>query len=107
MAEQSIPNTGDPRVDAALDRIRGKFTDLEDAMVVQAHLEKSMSARLKEHADLIASHHELIASHLDFIKEQEAAMSRHTQKMSEFDDKLNALIDIVARMQGGMESRSS
>ncbi len=27
MAEGSIPNTGDPRVDAALERIRGKFTD--------------------------------------------------------------------------------
>jgi len=100
MAEQTIPNTGDPRVDAALDRIRGKFTDLEDAMVVQAHLEKSMSARLKEHADLIASHH-------DFIETEESAMRKHTQKMSEFDEKLNALVDVVSRMQGGMESRPS
>lgn len=43
MAGQTIPNTGDPRVDAALERIRGKFTDLEDAMIVQAHLEKGMA----------------------------------------------------------------
>jgi 3-dehydroquinate dehydratase len=100
MAESTIPNTGDPRVDAALDRIRGKFSDLEDAMLVQAHLEKGMAERLKEHADLIASHH-------DFIKTQEEAMRKHTQQMSEFDEKLNALIDIVGKMQGGMESRPS
>jgi hypothetical protein len=31
-----IPSTGDPRVDAALQRIKGKFRDLEGAMVVQA-----------------------------------------------------------------------
>jgi len=34
-------------------------------------------------------------------------MRTHTQKMSELDEKLNALIDIVSRMQGGMESRPS
>ena len=34
-------------------------------------------------------------------------MQLHTQKMSEFDEKLNALIDIVAKMQGGMETRPS
>ncbi len=33
-----IPLTGDPRVHAALKRIRGRFQDLEDAMLVQAHL---------------------------------------------------------------------
>ena len=93
MAESTIPNTGDPRVDAALDRIRGKFSDLEDAMLVQAHLEKGMAERLKEHAQ--------------FLADQQAAMQLHTQKMSEFDDKLNALIDIVGKMQGGMETRPS
>jgi hypothetical protein len=36
MAESNIPNTGDPRVDAALKRIHGKFTDLKDALIVQA-----------------------------------------------------------------------
>ncbi len=91
MAEQTIPNTGDPRVDAALERIRGKFTDLEDAMIVQAHLEKGMAARLKDHAQ--------------FMADQQAAIKLHTQKMAEFDEKLNALIDIVSRPQGGMESR--
>jgi hypothetical protein len=93
MDESAIPNTGDPRVDAALDRIRGKFSDLEDAMLVQTHLEKGMAERLKEHAQ--------------FLVDQQAAMQLHTQKMSNFDDKLNALIDIVGKMQGGMETRPS
>ncbi len=39
MAEDEIPLSGDVRVDAALKRIREKFRDLEDAMIVQAHLE--------------------------------------------------------------------
>lgn len=84
MAETPIPNTGDPRVDAALERIRGKFSDLEDAMVVQAHLEKGLAERTKERAEFIA---------------------RHQQAIREIDEKLNALIDIVGKMQGGMESR--
>jgi len=93
VGESTIPNTGDPRVDAALERIRGKFGDLEDAMIVQAHLEKGMAERLKDHAQ--------------FMADQQAAMTLHTQKMSEFHEKLNALIDIVGKMQGGMESRPS
>ena len=43
--------------------------------------------------------------HAEFIASQEAAMRLHAQKMNEFDEKLNALIDIVGKMQGGMESR--
>lgn len=54
MAESTIPNSGDPRVDAAIQRIRGKFTDLEDAMIVQAHLEKGLTERTVEHAQFLA-----------------------------------------------------
>jgi len=93
MAESTIPNAGDRRVDAALERIRGKFSDLEDAMLVQAHLEKGMAERLKDHSQ--------------FMADQQTVMKLHTQKMSEFDEKLNALIDIVAGVQRGMESRPS
>jgi hypothetical protein len=50
----AIPLTGDPRVDAALQCIRGKFRDLEDAMLVQVQLEKRMSERIKEHAQFVA-----------------------------------------------------
>jgi hypothetical protein len=58
-------------------------------MVVMAHLEKGQSARLKEHAEFIANH--------------EAAMKRHDIVMSEIDDKLNALIDIVDSQRRGTE----
>lgn len=85
-----IPLTGDPRVDAALERIRGKFQDLEDAMLVQAHLEKRAGERIKEHAEWLVRH--------------EAAMRDHDVKMSEIDDKLNLLIDREMRREGGPEA---
>ncbi len=56
------------------------FRNLEDAMVVQAHLEKRMSERIKEHA---------------------AFIERHENSMAEFDKKLKALIDIVTRRETG------
>jgi hypothetical protein len=65
--------------------------ELEDSFIVMAHLETKSAARIREHAEFLAG--------------QEAAMRLHTQKMGEFDDKLNALIEIVGKMQGGMESR--
>jgi hypothetical protein len=62
MAERPIPNSGDRGVDAALARIREKFADLEDAMIVQVHLEKP-SERTLEHARLLADHHINLADH--------------------------------------------
>jgi hypothetical protein len=64
---------------------------LEDSFIVMARLETKSASRIREHAEFIAG--------------QEAAMRLHTQRMSEFDEKLNALINIVGKMQGGMESR--
>ena len=78
-----IPLTGDPRVDAALKRIREKFQDLEDAMLVQAHLEKRAGERIKEHAQALADHEEW---------------------MLHFQQKLDALTDIVMRREGGPEA---
>jgi hypothetical protein len=63
MAERPIPNSGDRGVDAALARIREKFADLEDAMIVQVHLEKLASERTLEHARLLADHHINLADH--------------------------------------------
>jgi hypothetical protein len=87
-----IPRTGNPLVDAALQRIHerndSRFRDIEDAMVVQAHLEKTMSEMLKRHATFLASHDESI--------------ERHKLRMAEFDDKLNALIDIIMRRESGL-----
>ncbi|MBV8551263.1 MAG: hypothetical protein JOY54_08170 [Acidobacteriaceae bacterium] len=75
-----IPLTADPRVDAALKRIRGKFQDLEDAMLVQAHLEKRAWERIKEHAQALAD---------------------HDKWMLHFQQKLDALTNIVMRRGGG------
>jgi hypothetical protein len=74
--------TGNPLVDAAFKRLQAKndarFRDIEDAMVVQGHLEKRMGERLKEHSEFLARHEEFI--------------DRHEQSMREFDDKLNGVI---------------
>jgi hypothetical protein len=85
-----IPLTGDPKVDAALQRIRGKFQDLEDAMVVQAHLEKRQS--------------ESIASHVKWLEEHERRMSRIDVVLSEMTDKVNFLIDREMHRESGRET---
>ncbi len=68
-----------------ISRLEAARKEMEDTMVVMAHLESKSAKRIKEHAEFIAAH--------------EIAMR-------EFDGKLNALIDIVGRMQGGIESHS-
>ena len=73
--------------------------EMDDALIVMAHLESKAAARTKEHAEFIASHQE----HIEFMR---AADARHAIKMAEFDDKLNAFIDMIGRQQGGIESRS-
>ena len=86
MAENEIPLSGDVRVDAALKRIREKFRDFEDAFIVQAHLEKRAAERIKEHAEALANHEEW---------------------MLHFQDKLDALTDIVMRREGGPEAATN
>ena len=76
--------------DGRLENLDSIVKDLEDALVVHAHLEKRMGERIKEHAEFIARHDEFI----EF----------HDLKMREFDDKLNALIEIVMRREGGPEA---
>jgi hypothetical protein len=93
-----IPLSGDPRVDAALQRIRGKFRDLEDATVVQAHLEKRAGERIKEHAKWLVAHQEAKRLH-------EERMAQLDLKMLDINDKVNFLIDREMRREGGPESR--
>lgn len=73
-----------------LGRLEAARKEMEDALVVMAHLEAKSASRIKEHAEYIS-----------FL---EAADIRHSIKMAEFDDKLNALIDMMGRQQGGIES---
>ena len=82
------PN-GDSRLNDHLERkarLEAARREPEDSFIVMAHLETKSAARVKEHAEFIA---------------------RHEQVIREIDDKLNALIDVVGRMQGGIESRPS
>jgi hypothetical protein len=88
MAEQFIPNTGDPRVDAALARIRGKFTDLEDAMIVQAHLEKGLAEQTKEHARLLTG----------FISGLQAEAAERRAKDAALDARVDKLVSAIGEL---------
>jgi len=103
-----MPENGNGSLDdheLRIARLEAARKELEDAFIVMTHLETKAAARVKEHAEFIAEHEARLRSHSEFIASQEAAMHLHAQKMNEFDEKLNALIDVVGRMQGGMESR--
>ena len=65
-------------------RLEAARRELEDSLIVMAHLEIKSAARVKEHAEFIAHHEQVIR---------------------EIDGKLNSLVDVVARMRGGIESR--
>jgi FtsZ-binding cell division protein ZapB len=96
-ANEEIPLTGDPRVDAALERIRGKFQDLEDAMLVQVELERRSSERIREHAGLLADHDTMLAGHEAWMKDHERARREHYEWLEHIQAKLGALTDIVIR----------
>ncbi len=81
-----FPTTGNPLVDAALKRLNQQYSELQDAMVVQAHLEKRQTEILRAHTEALASHDE-------FNKQ-------HALKMREFDEKLNALMMWLMRREG-------
>jgi uncharacterized coiled-coil protein SlyX len=67
-------------------RLEAARKELEDSFIIMTHLETKSAARMKEHAEFIAQHQQVIR---------------------EIDEKLNALIDVVGKMQGGIESRPS
>ena len=96
MAEQFIPSAGDPRVDAALDRIRGKFTDLEDAMVVQADLEKGLAEQTKEHARFLAG----------FVSGLQAEAAERRAKDAALDARVDKLVSAIGELIG-QDSRPS
>jgi flagellar motor switch protein FliG len=83
-----IPLTGDSRVDAAIARIRGKFRDLEDALTVQAHLEKKAGERIKEHAEWLARHD----------KELEERKTREQDLDNRIRDMVFAIGDLIGRI---------
>jgi hypothetical protein len=93
-----VETNGKSDHEARIARLEAARKEIEDTIVVMAHLESKAGARMKEHAELIAQHHALLASHAVFV-------AKHDIAMQEFDGKLNALIHIISRNQGGIESR--
>jgi len=76
--------------------MQGAIKDLQDAMVVMAHLEKRQTEILKAHADLLNSHVDLLNSHDEHLGEIEEFHRRTDQNLAEITDKLNGLIGYVA-----------
>ena len=95
MSEETngLESTGNPLVDAALSRIRERFSDLEDAMLVQSQIEKRQTALLKDHAEWLAENTKALTQHRRFLK-------HHRLVMREIEDKLNALIEREIRREG-------
>jgi uncharacterized coiled-coil protein SlyX len=83
MAEGNGTNRLDDH-EQRLVKLEAARKELEDSFIVMAHLETKAAARVKEHAEFLVG---------------------HQQAIQEIDAKLNALIDIVGKMQGGIESR--
>jgi hypothetical protein len=69
-----------------LAKLEAARRELEDSLIVMTHLETKAAARVREHAEFIPG---------------------HQQAIQEMDAKLNALIDIVGKMQGSIETRPS
>jgi hypothetical protein len=80
-----IPLTGDPRVDAALERIRGKFQELEDALLVQAHLEKRQSARADRQDQELQRISRLLELQGGWMERHQNAVQRHQQSLEQHD----------------------
>jgi|GEM_PF-3341020 len=75
--------------------------EMEDTMVVMAHLEATAGRRIKEHAQFIADHHD---SMRDFDAKHAQFAADHQDWMQHFQKKLDALTDIVMRREGGPET---
>jgi len=95
-----------------VDKLEEAQKMLNDALIIHAHLENTAAQRLDEntrmlnnHAEFMADHELRIAEHEAWSVRMEAYQERHAIKMSEFDDKLNALIAIIDRRDRGAEGR--
>ncbi len=102
--DDQIPSTDDPTVNAALRRIRGKFQDLEDALIVQAVLEKKMSERINEHAHITANHDRIKANHDQMMAEHDVIWRRIDVTMAEMTEKVHFLINREMKREGGPEA---
>jgi hypothetical protein len=121
-----FPSSGDPRVDAALARLRARndarFKDLEDALLVQIHLERKQAAahdtRLKDTELVQRLHQNALVRHEEWLDLQEKAIKRHEEwlaaheramlnldiKLAEITEKANFLFDREMKRDGGPEA---
>jgi hypothetical protein len=88
MPEDNGFATGDARVDAALKRMQerndARFKALEDAMLVQVHLEKRMGEIARQHTEWLASHE----SGLKDLRERDRII----------DDRINKLVSSIGEL---------
>ena len=82
-------------MDAALARIRGKFTDLEDAMLVQAHLEKRLTEQTKDHAYRLGS----------LLSGLEAESAERRPKDAALDARVDKLVSGIGEFISRMPAR--
>jgi hypothetical protein len=87
-----IPSTGDARVDAALERIRGKFRDVEDAMVVQAYLNRDSARVVKQVAERMEWLEQQLEREADERKIKDAAIDARVDKL------VSAIGDLIQRI---------
>jgi hypothetical protein len=80
-----------PEANERLSKLGEARRTIEETLVVMVQIEKRQSEMVKIQAESAERH--------------EAWLTKHETSMQEFDAKPNALIDIVSRQQGGMESR--
>ena len=91
-----IPRTGDARVDAAIERIRGKFRDMEDAMIVQAYLNRDTARLVKEMAE---RHDRYEGEHEQQHEREVAEQKAKDAALNERIDKLvSAIGDLIRRI---------
>jgi hypothetical protein len=102
-------STGNPLVDAALKRLSGDYQGLKDAMIVQAHLEKSQGESLQRHERFLAKHEKIMGELEDTMTELlgDSSLERHAKIaaehdtwMREIEEKLNALTMWLMRREG-------
>lgn len=77
------PN-GDSSHEARLQALEAARKELEDAMVVMAHLEKKAGERIKEHAQILADHQQWL--------------KKHDEYGERIDKLVSAIADLVSRI---------
>lgn len=65
--------------------------DLQDAMVVQAHLERKAGERLKEHAEFVRAYQRAIA-------EDDRSMAQHRARMDALDAGIEKLVSGIGAL---------